>query len=101
MCECSLHTCEVLTSRSPLFGGPPASYSARGTYSPVDDEGMKRIFMCRLAIGAHTAVQKGYNDREPPVRDAERLLGVGTLRYDTTTDSSPAKDGVPGEKSEI
>ena len=33
-----------------------ASYSARDTYSPPDGEGLKRVFLCRLAIGAHVQV---------------------------------------------
>ena len=70
-----------------------ASYSARPTYSPPDGNGLKRIFMCRLALGAHTSVRFGYGDagvseREPPVRDPDRVLGVGVLRYDTTTDNN-------------
>ena len=69
------------------------SYSARHTYSPPDRSGMKRIFMCRLAIGAATQVAPGYGGAEPPVRDDERLLGVGTLKYDTTTGGG-AKGGV-------
>ena len=73
-----------------------SSYSARHTYSPPDENDDKRIFMCRLALGAHTPVPQRYDEREPPVRDADRLLGVGVLRYDTTTDNSPQVDGIPG-----
>ena len=69
------------------------SYSVRSTYSPPDEQGVKRIFMCRIALGAHQSVPFGYDEREPPVRDAERLLGVGTLRYDTTTDNN-FRDGI-------
>lgn len=72
-----------------------ASYSARGTYSPPDAVGLKRIFMCKLAIGAHTAVQRGYGGKEPPVRDADSHLGVGTLKYDTTSNGNLDQDGVP------
>ena len=71
------------------------SYSARSTYSPVDQFGLKRIFMCRLAIGAHAAVKQGYQGKELPVRDADRLLGVGTLKYDTTTNDDLDSAGVP------
>ena len=72
------------------------SYSARNTYSPEDAQGMKRIFMCRIALGANCPVAYGYSEKEPPVRDAERLLGVGELRYDTTADQSKIIDGIPG-----
>ena len=72
------------------------SYSARNTYSPEDAQGMKRIFMCRMALGANCPVAYGYSEKEPPVRDAERLLGVGELRYDSTADQSKIVDGVPG-----
>ena len=76
-----------------------ASYSARDTYSPPDDHGRKKIFLCRLAIGAHTPVRHGYGnmpgENEPPVRDNERVLGVGALRYDTTTGGKPDRDGKP------
>ena len=71
-----------------------ASYSARRTYSPPDEHGLKRIFMCRLALGAHAAVNPGYSEKEPPVRDPNRLLGVGTLRYDTTTNDRYDEHGV-------
>ena len=71
-----------------------ASYSARHTYSPPDANGHKRIFMCRLALGASTGVEPGYTDKEPPVRDPERLLGVGVLRYDTTTNKKYDANGV-------
>ena len=64
------------------------SYSARHTYSPPDAHGLKRIFMCRLALGAHTPVSPGYQGKEPPVRDPERLLGVGDLKYDCTSNSN-------------
>ena len=43
--------------------------------------------MCRLALGAHTDVKANeWKLPEPPVRDKERLLGVGELKYDATTD---------------
>ena len=71
------------------------SYSAQDLYSPLDANSHKRIFMCRLALGAHTAVPRGYSDKEPPVRDAERLLGVGELKYDTTTDGNLDRRGMP------
>ena len=71
-----------------------SSYSARHTYSPPDHQGLKRIFLCRLALGAHVIVNPGYGGKEPPVRDAERLLGVGTLQYDTTSNDK-MKDGIP------
>ena len=73
-----------------------ASYSARDTYSPKDRQGLKRIFLCRLALGAHVPVAGGYSGVEPPVRDADRLLGVGTLQYDTTTNAAKDyKNGIP------
>ena len=72
-----------------------ASYSMSETYSPTDANGLKRMFLCRLAVGAHTMVSHGYYDKEPPVRDAERLLGVGMLRYDTTTNGRLSAAGVP------
>ena len=72
-----------------------SSYSARNTYSPPDAYGHKRIFMCRLAVGARISVQAGYSDKEPPIRDAERLLGVGVLRYDTTTNDRLDGSGLP------
>ena len=50
--------------------------------------------MCRLALGASTGVEPGYTDKEPPVRDPERLLGVGVLRYDTTTNKKYDANGV-------
>jgi len=71
-----------------------ASYSARNTYSPPDAQGMKRIFLCRLALGAHVKVDYGYSGKEPPVRDDTRLLGVGTLQYDTTTDGRMDDKGI-------
>ena len=40
-------------------------------------------------------VPHGYKDKEPPVRDADRLLGVGTLKYDTTTNGQLNAEGVP------
>ena len=72
-----------------------SSYSARPTYSPPDANGMKRIFMCRLALGANSAVNKGYTDKEPPVRDDDPLLGVGVLKYDTTSNGQLDAQGVP------
>ena len=57
-------------------------------------DGLKRMFMCKLAIGAHTAVPPDYRNKEPPVRDSHRLLGVGTLKYDTTTNDD-VRDGLP------
>ena len=51
--------------------------------------------MCRLALGAHHAVPKGYKDKEPPVRDPEPVAGVGTLKYDTTTNGRLDEHGVP------
>ena len=30
-----------------------ASYSTSRTYSPPDSQGLRRIFMCRLALGSH------------------------------------------------
>ena len=72
-----------------------ASYSISETYSPTDAHGLKRMFLCRLAVGAHTSVSPGYRDKEPPVRDAERLLGVGMLRYDTTSNGRLSAAGVP------
>ena len=73
-----------------------ASYSARNTYSPPDENGLKRIFMCRLALGAHCPVNPGYSDKEPPVRDPDALLGVGTLKYDcTTNDRIEQATGIP------
>jgi len=75
-----------------------ASYSARDTYSPPDANGHKRVFLCRLARGSHVAVRHGYGDKahekEAPVRDPDRLLGVGTLKHDTTTNGQ-MKDGQP------
>merc|ERR1711988_1921696 len=51
-----------------------SSYSCRPTYSPPEvGTGLKRIFMCRLALGAHIPVRGGYSDKEPPVRDPDRL----------------------------
>ena len=47
------------------------------------------MFICRLALGAHTPVPQGYSDREPPVRDATRILGVGVLKFDCTTNGHP------------
>ena len=74
------------------------SYSARETYSPKDAQGHKRVFLCRLAVGAHVQVPYGYGTKaaetEPPVRDPDRLLGVGKLKYDTTTNGN-MRDGVP------
>jgi hypothetical protein len=72
-----------------------ASYSARPTYSPPDAQGLKRMFLCRLAIGAHTSVPHGYSGKEPPTRDPEALLGVGTLKYDTTSNGNLDVHGVP------
>ena len=60
-----------------------------------DPQGWKRIFLCRLALGAHKEVRPGYGDKEPPVRDPDRLLGVGDLRYDTTTDGNVDGTGIP------
>lgn len=72
-----------------------ASYSCQPRYSPPEKgTGLKRIFMCRLALGAHVAVQGGYADKEPPVRDPERLLGVGVLRYDCTTNDRLDRHGI-------
>ena len=75
-----------------------ASYSARETYSPRDEKGHKRMFLCRLALGSHVQVRHGYGSKafetEPPVRDADRLLGVGTLKHDTTTGGN-VQGGVP------
>ena len=75
-----------------------ASYSARETYSPRDEKGHKRMFLCRLALGSHVQVHHGYGSKafetEPPVRDADRLLGVGTLKHDTTTGGN-VQGGVP------
>ena len=75
-----------------------ASYSARETYSPKDDHGLKRVLLCRLALGSHIQVPKGYGNKitelEPPVRDADRLLGVGALKHDTTT-GGDTRDGIP------
>ena len=49
-----------------------ASYSARETYSPKDDHGLKRVLLCRLALGSHIQVPKGYGNKitelEPPVQ---------------------------------
>ena len=70
------------------------SYSARSTYSPPDEHGVQRIFMCRLAIGSACPVDPGYDDKEPPVRDGDPMLGVGTLKHDTTTNKN-FKDGLP------
>ena len=74
------------------------SYSARETYSPKDALGHKHVFLCRLAVGAHVQVPYGYGTKatetEPPVRDPNRLLGVGKLKYDTTTNGN-MRDGVP------
>ena len=39
--------------------------------------------------------RRGYSEKEPPVRDEERLIGVGTLKYDTTTDGALDASGVP------
>ena len=72
-----------------------ASYSARDTYSPPDEHGNKRMFLCRLALGAHHSVPFGYGGKEAPVRDEERLLGVGDLKYDTSTDGQLDATGVP------
>ena len=71
------------------------TYSARNTYSPPDQNGLKRIFMCRLALGAHMQVQAGYDLPEPPVRDAEPIAGVGTLKYDSTTNGKHDAQGIP------
>ena len=75
-----------------------ASYSARETYSPKDALGHKRVLLCRLALGSHEQVTPGYGNKitetEPPVRDTKRLLGVGTLKHDTTT-GGDVKGGVP------
>ena len=38
-----------------------ATYSARNTYSPPDVKGMKRIFLCKIALGAHVKVDYGYD----------------------------------------
>ena len=52
--------------------------------------------MCRLALGAHTDVKPNqWTLPEPPVRDKERLLGVGELKYDTTTNGKLDGKGVP------
>ena len=58
------------------------------TYSPPKPgTGLKSIFMCRLALGAHTPMAPNqWRQAEPPVRDKERLLNVGELKYDSTTD---------------
>ena len=73
-----------------------SSYSARSTYSPPDQQGVKRIFMCRVALGAHTKVPFGYDDKEPPVRDNDHGAdGVGRLKYDSTTNDNFNKDGIP------
>ena len=72
-----------------------SSYSARDTYSPPDSSRQKRIFMCRVALGAHMEVQHGYSGKEPPERDDTRLLGVGTLKYDCTTNGRIDASGLP------
>ena len=72
-----------------------SGYSARNTYSPPDRDGLKRVFLCRLALGAHVGVAHGYAGQEPPVRDADRLLGVGDLKYDTTSNGSLDASGHP------
>ena len=71
-----------------------ASYSASDTYSPKDANGHKRMFLCRLALGSYAVVNPGYTGKEPPVRDAERVIGVGQLLHDTTTNND-IKKGVP------
>ena len=92
----------LLTSHHSSQFGPgtyfarDASYSARSTYSPPDANGLKRIFLCRLALGAHTPVAFGYSGKEPPVRDDTRLLGVGDLKFDcTSNDRIDAVTGLP------
>ena len=37
-------------------------------------------------------MQQHYSDKEPPVRDTERLLGVGELKYDSTTNGRERYD---------
>ena len=71
-----------------------SSYSARTTYSRPDQQGVKRMFMCRVALGAHEGAIR-YDDKEPPVRDNDHQSGVGQLKYDSTTNND-FKDGVPG-----
>jgi hypothetical protein len=70
-----------------------ASYSTKHLYSPKDNEGCKRMFLCTIAIGAHTPVRIGYNGREPPVRDEDPLHGVGKRLYDCTTNCHPQDKG--------
>ena len=81
-----------------------ATYSARSTYSPEDKNGHKRIFMCRLALGAHCSVPFGTSCKEPPMRDTGsgsmmKMMGnvmapKGSLRFDCTTNDQ-YRDGVP------
>ena len=40
-------------------------------------------------------MHRGYGGPEPPVRDPERILGVGDLKYDTTTNDLYDASGRP------
>ena len=60
----SLHLC---VSHPPLA-------CLRPCLSRAPSQGIKHIFLCRIALGAHCKVDYGYTGKEPPVRDDTRCV---------------------------
>jgi len=54
-------------------------YSAHGTYSPADSNGIKYVFQCRVLTGQFVDGSSGM--KEPPQRPGTRF------RYDSVTNS--------------
>ena len=52
-----------------------SEYSAADAYSPVAPDGYKRMYMVKVLTGKTVKVQKGYDDRFPPL-----LVGSTTDR---------------------
>ncbi|KAL4224955.1 ADP-D-ribose binding [Mactra antiquata] len=58
-----------------------AKYALSDHYAPKDNNGIKRIFYAKVLTGQTIRVDKGYNDRFPPL-----IQGSNTDRYDSTCD---------------
>ena len=64
-----------------MYFARDASYSVSPTYASPDDQGVQRLFACRILVGE---VCRG---RQNQITPDVRLTSTGVL-YDSTTDST-------------